>query len=133
MALYARQLADLDRQVARLTQHAVQQGWRISQVVAEVGSEMNGRPPKLLALLSRAEFDTLVVDHRDRLGRFGFDYLAAALGASGRRIPALEDKELQDDLVRDMREMLTSICARLYCRRSTKRKAEAAVARAQNA
>ena len=138
VAIYARvsssdQRADLDRQVARLTYHAIQQGWRVSNVVAEVGSGMNGRRPKLLSLLAKGEFDVLVVKHRDRLSRFGFDYLEAALQVSGRRVQVLEQKELADDLVRDMCEVLTSFCARLYGRRSAKRKAAAEITRAQEA
>lgn len=71
VALYARvssgdQRADLDRQVARLTQHAVANGWRISTVVAEIGSGMNGRRPKLKRLLAESAARVIVVEHRDR-------------------------------------------------------------------
>ncbi len=138
VALYARvsssdQRADLDRQVARLTEHAVHNGWRISSVVAEVGSGMNGRRPKLKRLLADRGLGTIVVEHRDRLSRFGFEYIEAALLASGRRVVVVDPGEVADDLVRDMCEVLTSFCARLYGRRSAKRKAAAAVARAQEA
>lgn len=137
-AIYARvsssdQRADLDRQVARLTQHAVRQGLRVATVVAEVGSGMNGSRAKLLSLLRRGDFDVLVVEHRDRLSHFGLDYLEAALTVSGRRVQVVEQNEFEDDLVRDMCEVLTSFCARLYGRRSAKCKAAAAVARAYEA
>ena len=54
-----------------------------------------------------------MVEHRDRLARFGVEYLAAALAAQGRRIVVVEEGEATDDLVRDMVEVLTSFCARL--------------------
>jgi putative resolvase len=70
----------------------------------------------------------LVVEHRDRLTSFGFDHLAACLAASGRRIVVLDETETVDDLVRDVTEVLTSLCARLYGRRSASRRAAEAVA-----
>ena len=54
------------------------------------------------------------------------EYLEAALAAQGRRLVAIEDAEA-DDLVRDMVEVLTSFCARLYGRRFAKRRASVAV------
>lgn len=88
VALYARvsssgQRADLDRQVARLTQHALANGWRICSVVAEIGSGMNCRRPKLKRLLGDNASRVIVVEHRDRLSRFGFEYIESALLAAG--------------------------------------------------
>lgn len=51
----------------------------------------------------------------------------------GRPIPARPDGELDDDLVRDMTEALTSFCARLYGRRAAKRKTDAALRAARDA
>ena len=45
--------------------------------------------------------------------RFGFEYVEAALAGRGVRILAMEDDELEDDLVRDVTEVMTSIYARL--------------------
>lgn len=69
----------------------------------------------------------IVVEHRDRLARFGVEHLQAALAASGRRIVIAEDGETADDLVRDMIEVLTSMCARLYGRRGARNRAMRAV------
>jgi putative resolvase len=65
----------------------------------------------------------IVVEHRDRLARFGVEHLHAALAAQGRRIVVVEDGETADDLVRDMIEVLTSMCARLYGRRGARNRA----------
>jgi len=46
--------------------------------------------------------------------RFGFEYLEAALAAQGRKILVVDHAEVKDDLIRDMTEVLTSFCARLY-------------------
>jgi putative resolvase len=51
----------------------------------------------------------------------------AALSAHGRRLVVLDPAEAGDDLVRDMTEILTSFCARLYGRRSARNRAEKAL------
>ena len=58
-----------------------------------------------------------MVEHRDRLARMSTELVEAALSASGRSVVVLEEREVDDDLVRDMTEVLTSFCARLYGRR----------------
>ena len=55
------------------------------------------------------------------------ELVAAALSAHGRRLVVLNDSEVTDDLVRDMTEVLTSLCARLYGRRSARNSAEKAL------
>ncbi|UBV24911.1 MULTISPECIES: IS607 family transposase [Mycolicibacterium] len=132
VVLYARvsshdQRADLDRQVARLTQWATEQDLSVTQVVTEVGSGLNGKRPKLRRVLSDRDATVIVVEHRDRLARFGVEHLEAALAAQGRRIVVADPGETTDDLVRDMIEVLTSMCARLYGRRGARNRAMRAV------
>jgi putative resolvase len=69
-----------------------------------------------------------VVEHQDRLARFGFGHLAASLTACSRRIVVLGEAVTTDDLVRDVTEVLTSLCARLSGRRSASGCAARAVA-----
>ena len=47
--------------------------------------------------------------------------------SQGRRLVVVEEREVDDDLVGDITEVLTSMCARLYGRRSARRRAERAV------
>ena len=117
------QRADLDRQVARVVTWATGQQLVVDQVVTEVGSGLNGRRPRLARLLADAHAATIVVEHRDRLARFGVEQLQAALSAQGRRIVVADGGETTDDLVRDMVEVLTSFCARLYGRRGARNRA----------
>ncbi len=63
------------------------------------------------------------MEHRDRLARFGVEYLEAALSAQGRRIVVTDTGEPEYDLVRDTIEVLTSLCARLYGRRGARNRA----------
>jgi putative resolvase len=117
------QRADLDRQVARLTQWATGQGVSVTEVVIEVGSAMNGKRPKLKRLLADPQATPIVVEHRDRLARFGVEHLEAALSAQGRELLVVDPGETTDDLVGDMIDVLTSFCARLYGRRGARNRA----------
>ena len=89
---------------------------------------MNGHRRKLTELLSDPAVTVIVVENRERLTGFGFEHLAASMSACGRRIVVLDATETSDDLVRDVTEVLTSLCARLYGRRSASRRAAKAVA-----
>ena len=95
----------------------------VAEVVVEVGSGMNGKRRRLARLLADVTATTVVVEHRDRLARFGAGHLQAALSAQGRRIVVVDAGEVDDDLIRDMTEVLTSFCARLYGRRGARNRA----------
>ncbi len=132
VALYARvssrdQQADLTRQVGRLSEFATSRGMQVTQTASEIGSGLNGRRPQLLKLLADPKVTTIVVEHRDRLARFGTEYIEAALAASGRKLLVADDAERQDDLVQDIIDVMTSFCARLYGRRSARKRARKAV------
>jgi putative resolvase len=135
VVVYARvssadQRADLDRQVARVAAWVTGQDMAVSRVVTEVGSALNGRREKFLGLLRDPNVTTIVVEHRDRFARFGAEYVEAALAAQGRRLLVVDPAEVDDDLVRDVTEILTSLCARLYGRRAAANRASRAVAAA---
>jgi predicted site-specific integrase-resolvase len=132
VAIYARvssgdQKDDLDRQLSRLMQHGSRENWIVVRSVCEIGSGLNGHRAKLMKLLADPTIGVIAVEHRDRLARFGSEYIEAALAASGRRLVVIDPSEMKDDLVRDMIDVLTSFCARLYGRRAAKNRANKAV------
>lgn len=134
-AVYARvssadQKPDLDRQVARVTAWATTEQIAVDKVVTEVGSALNGHRRKFLALLRDPSVKRIVVEHRDRFCRFGSEYVEAALAAQGRELVVVDSAEVDDDLVRDMTEILTSMCARLYGKRAAQNRAKRALAAA---
>lgn len=114
----ADQRPDLDRQVARVTEWATGQHLAVDRVVTEVGSALNGHRREFLSLLRDPKVSAIVAGHRDRFARFGAEYAEAALSASGRRLLVAGPAEVDDDLVRDVTEILTSLCARLYGQRA---------------
>jgi len=132
VVLYARvsssdQKQDLDRQLSRLVEVVTSKGLQVVKVIKEIGGGLNGKRTKLLTILRDPNVKTIVVEHKDRLARFGFEYLEALLSASGRRIIVVDETEMKDDLVQDMIDVLTSFCARLYGRRSAKNRAKKAL------
>ena len=134
--LYARvsshdQESGLDGQVARLSAWAAEAGLAVVRVEAEVGSGMNESRAKVRRLLADPAVTVVVVEHRDRLGRMNTELVEAALSAHNRRLVVLDTSEVTDDLVRDMVEVLTWFCARLYGRRSARNRALKALGCAQ--
>jgi predicted site-specific integrase-resolvase len=122
--------ADVDRQVARGTAWATDQQIPVDEVVVEVGSALNGHRRKFLALLGDPSVHRIVVEHRDWFCRFGSEYVQGALAAQGRELVVVDVTEIDDDLVRDMTEILTSMCARRYGKRAAQDRARRALAAA---
>jgi putative resolvase len=132
VVVYARvfshdQRAGLDRRVARLTEGATVNGYEVGGVVREARLGLKEKCPKLRRILSEVSATVVVVEHRDRLARFGVGHLEAALGAQGRRIVAADPGEAADDLVWDMIVVLTSVCSRLCGRCGARNRAMRAV------
>lgn len=133
-AVYARvsadQKTDLDRQVARVTTRATTEHIPVDEVVVKVGSALNGHRRKFLAPLRDSTISRIVVEHRDRFCRFGSEYVETALATRGRELVVIDSAEVDDDRVRDMTEILTSMCALLVGKRVAPNRAKRALAAA---
>ena len=122
------QKQDLTRQMDRLRSFAGGLGLRDVEVVEEIGSGLNGKRSKLIKLLADPKVHRVVVEHRDRLARFGTEYIEAALRAQGRELVIAEAGAQQLDLVQDFVDVVTSMCARIYGRRAARNRAKRALA-----
>jgi predicted site-specific integrase-resolvase len=119
VVLYARvssrgQKPDLERQIARLVNL-----YPGAEVVGEVGGGLNFKRPKFLALLERVragDVGTIVVAHRDRLCRFGFEFVEWYCYQYGCEVVVLDDTHLspQQELVEDILTILHCFSSRLY-------------------
>jgi putative resolvase len=133
VAVYARVSSaetkgNLDSQAERLVADCVARGYQLTKVVKEIGSGVNDTRPKLLALLHDQSSGLLVVEHTDRLTRFGLRYLDTLLQTQGRAIDVLHQAENgTEDLLADRTAIIYSFCARLYGQRRAKRKTEGIV------
>ncbi len=113
---------NLDTQADRVCGFCAASGWVVTTVVKEVGSGMNDTRPKLVKLLTNPP-TRIVVEHKDRLTRFGFNYLETLLNKLGCRVVVInEATNDKDDLMQDFVAVVTSFCARLYGQRRNKRK-----------
>ena len=117
----------MENQANRIWAHAGRNGILLDDVVSEVASGLNDKRPKLRKLLTDPTIHTIVVEHRDRLARFGGGMVEAMLQARGGSLIVIDDTEVPDDLARDMTEILTCFCARLYGKRSAANKARRAM------
>jgi putative resolvase len=126
--------ANLDGQTQRLQDYCAARGYVVSAVVKEIGSGVNDERPRLLKLLTDPQVGVIVVEHKDRLTRFGFHYLEALLAMQNRRIEVVNLAENgRDDLIQDLVSIITSFCARLYGQRRSKRKTERIIQELQDA
>lgn len=125
--------ANLESQIQRLLDYCAARGYQVTQIVKEIGSGVNDSRPKLLKLLTNPEVSLIVVEHKDRLTRFGFNYIEQLLLMQGRRIEVINQAENgKDDLIQDFASIVTSFCARLYGQRGCKRKTERIIAELRN-
>ncbi|MCL4304106.1 MAG: IS607 family transposase [Anaerolineae bacterium] len=121
--------SNLEAQAGRLQDYCAAKGWPVAQVVKEIGSGVNDNRPKLLKLLTDPTVTLIVVEHKERLTRFGFNYIEQLLAIQGRRIEVINQAENgKEDLIQDFVSIVTSFCARLYGQRRCKRKTERIIA-----
>ena len=119
------QKADLERQKQVLEMYCAQQGWTY-EVIADLGSGMNYRKKGLKRLLEAVidgSVGRLVITHKDRLLRFGAELVFAICEARQVEIVILnqgEDTSFEEDLAKDVLEIITVFSARLYGSRSRK-------------
>lgn len=108
----------LAAQSARMEAWAIANGYRVTESVREVGSGVNDKRRALTSLLKRDTWGTLIVEHKDRLTRFGFGWFDLFITAQGRRIVVVnEASEETEDLVHDLVAIIYSFSARLYGQR----------------
>jgi putative resolvase len=129
VALYARvssadQKDDLERQMEQLKGYAASKGYQVTKIVSELASGLNDSRPKLMKVLTDTSIGIIVVEHRDRLTRFGFNYIEQLLLVQGRKLEVIFPSDTDNDLVDDFIAVITSMASRIYGRRTSKRRAE---------
>jgi putative resolvase len=98
--------------------------------VKECASGLNDKRPKLQRILSARVATRIVVEHKDRLTRFGFEYLRTLF--PGELVIINHVDEDEKDLMQDFVSLVTSFCARLYGKRRSQRNTEALIRKLQN-
>jgi len=119
------QKADLERQKQVLEIYCSQQGWTF-EIVSDLGSGMNYQKKGLKRLLDAiidGQIGRLVLTHKDRLLRFGAELVFAICEIKNVEVVIInqgEDTTFEEDLAKDVLEIITVFSARLYGSRSHK-------------
>ena len=109
----------LDNQVERLKNYATSRGYKIKQIVKEFGSGLNDERKQLSKILQDNQYDKIIVEHKDRLTRFGFNWIQLL---TGNRIEVInEAKEKDEDIVKDLISIIHCFSARIYGLRRSQR------------
>lgn len=110
--------ASLEEQISRMRDFSSASGWQVVGEVSEIASGVNENRRKLSSILNHPEkYDILVVEHRDRLSRFGVRYIERIIKAQGNDLVIINTTE--DDkaeLIDDFVAIITSFCGKIYSR-----------------
>ena len=113
---------NLERQKERLVSYCNAKGYKVSKIITEIGSGLNDERKKLESILMDKSINLIVVEHKDRLTRFGLNYIQKLLELDNRKIEIINPQTNdEDDLMQDFVSIITSFTARLYGRRRSKR------------
>ena len=132
-AIYARvsgsdQKQDLERQIEKLREYCRAKGYEVVAELKDIGSGLKADRKglqKLFGLVAEKKIDIVVITYKDRLTRFGFEYLEWWFSENGVRIEVVmgeEPKDAYQELVEDLIAIVTSFAGRLYGMRSRKKK-----------
>ena len=121
----ADQKKDLERQKTVLEMYCAAQGWNF-ELISDFGSGMNYRKKGLQSLLQKllnGKIERLVITHKDRLLRFGAELIFSVCEMKGVEVVIInkgEEASFEEDLAKDVLEIITVFSARLYGSRSKK-------------
>ena len=116
---------DLMRQKEELQLFCAQRGWSF-EIIEDLGSGMNYRKKDLIELLNRllsGEIERLVLTHKDRLLRFGAELIFSICEIKRTEVVSInqsQETRFEEELAKDVLEIITVFSARLYGARSKK-------------
>ena len=115
--------SNLDSQADRLIKFCEANGWIVNEVIKECASGLNDKRPKLCKMFSNRKATRIVVEHKDRLTRFGFNFIKE-LYPECEIVVVNETEDMENDLMQDFISLVTCFCARIYGLRRSRRKTE---------
>ena len=128
----AAQKPDLANQVRVLEEFVVARGLANVEFVSEVGGGLDFQRKKFLALMSdigRHQVRALVLAHRDRLTRFGYEWFEHYAKEHGCELLVLNQERLspEQEMVQDLMTIVHCFSSRLYGLRNYKKKLKEAL------
>jgi predicted site-specific integrase-resolvase len=120
---------NLERQLIRLNEYAISNGYNVVKAVKEISSGMNDKRKKLIELLLDDSYSLIIVEHKDRLTRFGFNYIETLLLKQDKRIIVANTAQNDNEnLMEDLISIIYSFSARMYGKRNLKNKTQKVIA-----
>ena len=119
---------DLDRQCQRLSEHCAKKKYKVGAIIKDVGSGLSDSRKglkKLFGLVVDRKISKVIVEYKDRLTRFQYNFFVFFFGSYGVEIEVVSKKENSDEneeLVEDVMALIASFSGKLYGRRSAKRR-----------
>lgn len=105
---------ELEYQINRIIEFANSRGIIINKVYKEVASGMNDNRTQFWKMLD-SNPTTIIIENKDRLTRFGFNYIKRLLQKLKVEIVVMNlDQSDETDLIKDLVSVITSFCCRLY-------------------
>lgn len=122
-----KQKSELENQVKYLETYAVNKGIIVDEYIKDIGSGINYKNKglqKIIQAIVNNEVDEIIISHKDRLMRFGFDLFEyiASLFHTKVTIINLETTSPQEEIVEDLLTIITVFSNRVYGLRSYKSK-----------
>lgn len=112
---------DLDRQINYIIREIIAKNPKNLKVFSEVGSGLNDNRKelkKLLDMVMNDEIDRIFILYKDRLTRFGFNYLEQICNKFGTKIivisEEIQEKSIQEELAEDIISIIHSFSSKLY-------------------
>lgn len=102
--------SNLETQKERLINYCNAKGYRVSEVITEIASGVNDQRPKLTKLIKNDNYTKIVVEHKDRLTRFGFNYFELFTEVLGKKIEVVNNtNSKKEDLIDDFMHCYTKL------------------------
>ena len=122
-----KQKGDLDRQSQRLSEYCAKKGLLVTHIIKDVGSGLNDNRSgfnKLTELIIQKKVNKLVVEHKDRLTRFQFNFIKKMFESYGCEVVVINDIDvsIEEELATDIISLMASFSGKFYGRRSVERR-----------
>ena len=122
-----KQKGELDRQSQRLSEYCAKKGMLVTHIIKDAGSGLNDNRTgfvKLTDLIIKQKVNKLVIEHKDRLTRFQFNFIKKMFESYGCEVIVINEIDVSDieELTADMMSLLASFSGKFYGKRSAERR-----------
>lgn len=122
-----KQKGDLDRQSQRLSEYCAKKKMNVGYIIKDVGSGLSDTRNgfvKITNLVIDKKITKLIIEHRDRLTRFQYNFIEKMFNSYGVEIIHIEKNDVseQEDLVTDIISLMASFSGKVYGKRSAERR-----------